>query len=946
MGSSRFLPLWLLCLSSTYLSCLCAVRRPCLVMERQYFETYGHLVFYDCSEFFQVNFTIAAYCRIDTYNQNSFLEDVPLDADWLCLNYRTDHTTVKAEIFSHLTSLKSLYVHGFFRLAPESFGSLPQLTTLWIYPENYSIDGKLDFGNLNSLQELYINNIYYSDMNVSTFANLNQLKQFVLANNKINSFSSVTKHLAQMKNLLNLTINNPIGELREEDCLSDELSGNRTVHFGVHFLNLGLQEIYHLENNSLCNFPKLSFFSANFRPNMVENIFYSGVKTADTMSFQYIQFDVMEICVYASRFKVKELQLMKTEMQYLETTIDSCATLKILDISFNNMEEVSSSQIENLKNLTTINMSNNRIKALAVCPFKKSTSMEMELLYLNVSFNLILELREGHFACLKKLQVLDLSDNHIAYITNCTFCGLEKLEVLHLENNHIYAIDEYSFSGLLSLKQLNLHDNQLAEINDWAFYDLKELEEIDLTFINDLEQVWWCKYIASSLRKMSLKTNTENMFLSYEQFTLFSRLESLVIDANYVFIDFCDYFPFYTITELYLSNNVIITCLDNPVAVLGNFINLKKLYYNAYYSGASIVTLNSSLLSLNQLEYLCLDNTEKLVDNSLVNLYVLFQGLVNLKVLHLINSGVGHLNSDVMFQDLKSVTALLIENQNIEEINEEVFSPMRDLKYVYLHDTSIECKCQLSWLSQWILSNKQVSFIDFYDQNCVVTTQSSTMILVTLLENCDAEFHFTMFIVSFLMTLVFMLVSLFYESIWWYTLYLFYTIKCCLNHRLRGEQVDQYEFDVFVSYNTVDEQWVTEELLHNLEHTGPPFFKVCIHNRDFEIGRDIVENIVDSIYKSRWTVCVITRSYLQSHWCSLEMRMATYRLIAENKDSLLLIFLDKISKEEIQCYHRLTKLLDKKTYLEWPDERNGQELFWARLRKVIGGHIERNYEEL
>ena len=44
-----------------------------------------------------------------------------------------------------------------------------------------------------------------------------------------------------------------------------------------------------------------------------------------------------------------------------------------------------------------------------------------------------------------------------------------------------------------------------------------------------------------------------------------------------------------------------------------------------------------------------------------------------------------------------------------------------------------------------------------------------------------------------------------------------------------------YLFDVFVSYSHEDHQWVTEQLIPELEHKNPKL-KVCIHERDFKVG--------------------------------------------------------------------------------------------------------------
>ena len=41
-------------------------------------------------------------------------------------------------------------------------------------------------------------------------------------------------------------------------------------------------------------------------------------------------------------------------------------------------------------------------------------------------------------------------------------------------------------------------------------------------------------------------------------------------------------------------------------------------------------------------------------------------------------------------------------------------------------------------------------------------------------------------------------------------------------------------YDVFVSYSQADHQWVTEDLLPELEQKNPKL-RVCIHERDFKV---------------------------------------------------------------------------------------------------------------
>ncbi|CAB1351027.1 unnamed protein product, partial [Coregonus sp. 'balchen'] len=107
-----------------------------------------------------------------------------------------------------------------------------------------------------------------------------------------------------------------------------------------------------------------------------------------------------------------------------------------------------------------------------------------------------------------------------------------------------------------------------------------------------------------------------------------------------------------------------------------------------------------------------------------------------------------------------------------------------------------------------------------------------------------------------------------------------------------------YQYDAFVSYNAHDELWVLKELLPELE--GEQGWRLC---------KLITDNITDAIYGSRKTICVISRRYLESEWCSREIQV---------KDVLILMFLEEIPAEQLSPYHHMRKLLKRRTYLNWP----------------------------
>ncbi|XP_028902623.1 toll-like receptor 6 [Ornithorhynchus anatinus] len=141
------------------------------------------------------------------------------------------------------------------------------------------------------------------------------------------------------------------------------------------------------------------------------------------------------------------------------------------------------------------------------------------------------------------------------------------------------------------------------------------------------------------------------------------------------------------------------------------------------------------------------------------------------------------------------------------------------------------------------------------------------------------------------------------------------------------------QFHVFVSYSERDATWVKAELIPNLESAA---ISVCLHERNFVPGKSIVENIISCIEKSRKSIFVLSPHFVQSEWCHYELCFAHHRLFQEGSDSLILIVLAPIPRHGIPArYHKLKSLMARKTYLEWPQERSKQGLFWANLRVAV-----------
>ncbi|NXX21477.1 TLR21 protein, partial [Podargus strigoides] len=142
-------------------------------------------------------------------------------------------------------------------------------------------------------------------------------------------------------------------------------------------------------------------------------------------------------------------------------------------------------------------------------------------------------------------------------------------------------------------------------------------------------------------------------------------------------------------------------------------------------------------------------------------------------------------------------------------------------------------------------------------------------------------------------------------------------------------------YDAFVSYSQNDSDWVENIMVRELEQACPPF-RLCLHRRDFVPGKWIVDNIIDSIEKSHKTLFVLSEHFVQSEWCKYELDFSHFRLFDENNDAAILVLLEPIQSKAIpKRFCKLRKIMNTKTYLEWPPDEEQQGMFWENLKGAL-----------
>ena len=126
--------------------------------------------------------------------------------------------------------------------------------------------------------------------------------------------------------------------------------------------------------------------------------------------------------------------------------------------------------------ITTMELSGNQLTELSSSSFQELTSLQT----LRISGNGISEVMDRSFISLPSLMSIDLSNNPIVYIHDKAFEGLTHLRLLSITSTKIRRIGR-SLNGLDSLHTVNMVSNQIEALEDENFEFSINLRMIDLS---------------------------------------------------------------------------------------------------------------------------------------------------------------------------------------------------------------------------------------------------------------------------------------------------------------------------------------------------------------------------------------------------------------------------------------------------------------------------------
>ncbi|KAK3101476.1 hypothetical protein FSP39_003875 [Pinctada imbricata] len=795
---------------------------------------------------------------------------------------------------------------------------------LTAFPQKSTLPKKLRYLDISQNLEL-------SYIAENSFDGLSHLEYLDLSGSQKELGSSVLvkgifKDLKSLK-FLNLKNNNPrsprssypVGAFTDLDSIETLLLNGKPNGFGPVFTKM--KKLTKIDISGYGGYCDLSYIPTDYFHNVshvsVLDISDCRLKNLDQGTFSYIT-------------SLRDLNISKNE----ELSFSIFRNLTS-DLKFTKIEKLRMSKIHCTFGLGT-EILRDDIREL------QNTS----LLELHVDSNRIESLETGVMMLLpKSLRHVSITDNRLtfgwyaletAYLKNLTYYDMSLQYLSHYPSNIFPLCDDRRTQRQVIVNNSNSYMevdkfyNRTAISSLGSFDEMFHVFSMNVTIPLNLEVGFFNKSTLRypipilSIGKNNLKRlyAQDNTFYEWTGPMIgFNSLELVDLSNNFcskLSSHFFDYFP--SLKTLKISDNLLGFSLATDEEGL-SFKNLHNLSDFDLSSNKIQMLPESIFKNLVSMEYL------QLSQNLLRSFESRIQHMKSLKLLNLSHNQLSEL-SPKLTQQLDAIS----KRRDRAEIK------------IDLTGNPLQCNCEHIEFLRWkTKSSVNVTFDFCKTKYGKAKFKDLADVLLRLETECKS---YTSIIVlgccMIVVTLTVIVCAIIYRFRWKLR-YLYYMTKSHyfgytrVRHDDDEEEDDIYDFDAFISYADEDRSFGLHEMLKNVEEAGN--LRICCHNRDFIPGVDIAENITRAIHSSRRTICVMSPNYLNSYWCRFELNMARMESIYSRKGEEILFLVLYKGIDQCEIPSLVIDLIDKKSYIEYPDDPQGNVVFWNNIRRTISMQI-------
>ncbi|XP_070204893.1 toll-like receptor 2 type-2 [Littorina saxatilis] len=312
----------------------------------------------------------------------------------------------------------------------------------------------------------------------------------------------------------------------------------------------------------------------------------------------------------------------------------------------------------------------------------------------------------------------------------------------------------------------------------------------------------------------------------------------------------------------------------------------------------------------------------------------IFSTLTRLQTLFLYRNKLTEI-PDGTFDSFHNLTELNFNDAQIQTIRESTFSQTtrNRLQHVDFSGNPLLCDCDLLWFQDWFLTSPALFQHSYRHYTCSNLPHTLLAAFTLNKQVCFLSREAYQFIIATVTIFIALLsaVAAFYQWRWHIRLLLYESFRGRGEFRRRRRlETGSFDFDVFVSYTKNDLWWVREHLMPELE--GRLGLRLCVHERDFLPGNNIVDNIVDCVQSSKKVMMVFSRHFVSSQWCQFELALCL-RHVIETDDALIVTCLDDMTSLDVTS--TMVAVLKTTTYIQWDECPYAIASFWGRLERAL-----------
>ena len=562
--------------------------------------------------------------------------------------------------------------------------------------------------------------------------------------------------------------------------------------------------------------------------------------------------------------------------------------------------------VENLTSLSITDTPLTRVPA-SVCELLNLTS-------LNLDRNNFAELPDNCFTKLTKLVTLSAANNAIVSLRDGLFVGLQNLVTLTLSNNQIASIGLQVFSNsadLTSLRSLNLAYNRLTSLEPWWYYRCilgNETSSVNIAlhdnlisnFTNKLKFDFHCG-MKRPYGYVDLHHNRIAHMMDLFNGWNIGAKEGPLSPAVICLANLQGSHPLMTFNVA--GSTYDCDCTDFPIYKLANVLPSTVMLSGVRCSKEKFVTPSGQspfAHSFHLNEFMC-DITDRCPSNcrciyrpanatlhvhcSAANLsslphdlpvvpksYVKYKlDFFNNKLLrrlehrpYFINTSILDVSNcsltEITVEVLKDVSHFRVANfrENILQSFPRQSDTVNISSRLLLGGNPWRCSCDNEWMIGWLQSlSGQIA-----DQNDIICASPSRMynrnVLKTTKEDLCVDIVKRYSIIIVCLAVAIATVGLGLLS---YKMRVLFYKKWKFHPFDRDECVgEDMDYDVFLCCSSDDNNPHGLRILREMESKG---YHVCYHLRDFLAGAPIMDNMIQSIMRSKRTLCLISENFLR-----------------------------------------------------------------------------------